>query len=99
MALLTGQEAEGNCWTDFCFLLKNCHSVPLFLNNKFLQESVDSHVEYHALKINFLNEITNSENCAEPCLLARALEDAPLGLLTGGRATTQKPLPMPSGFW
>lgn len=85
MALPTGQDAAGNGWTDF-FFTKKCHSVPLFLSNKLLEKNLDSHVEYYALKGNFLNESTNSVNYAEPCLLARALEDSPLGLWTGQEA-------------
>lgn len=65
---------------------KKCHSVPLFLSNKFLEENLDSHVEYYALKGNFLNESTNSVNYAEPCLLACVLEDGTLGPWTGQAA-------------
>lgn len=65
---------------------RKCHSVPLFLSNKFLEENLDSRVEYYALKGNFLNESTNSVNYAEPCLLARPLEDGTLGPWTGQAA-------------
>lgn len=48
-----------------------------------MEENLASHMEYYALKGNFLNKSTNSVNYAEPCLLAHALEDGPLGPWTG----------------
>lgn len=78
-------------WPPLPHQASYCDSAPLFWSTKFLEENVDSHVEYYALKGNFvctdvLNESTNSVNHAEAPLLARALEGSPLGPGRGEKA-------------